>query len=153
MDIKEFKKITKKTFESYGFKTEGKCYYLDLEDILIVACLYPMHGSHILLYNFSIKAIHTNSERKKNDFFSGFDCRPCYTYDINGKHFIDYTVLSAADYTADLTERILRYFEPFKENALDYISNARFIPDKNSSSHRFMITKKAQEYLGIDLSK
>ena len=35
MDKKEFKKITTKVYENYGFMKKGKHYYLDLKDVLI----------------------------------------------------------------------------------------------------------------------
>ena len=73
MDKKEFKQITTKVFEEYGFVKKGKLYYLDLDEIIICSGFLNAYGIPYLTYTFSIKAIHTQDEYKLNDMFEGFD--------------------------------------------------------------------------------
>ena len=35
MDKKQLKQVTTKVYEEYGFVKIGKCYYLDLDDVIV----------------------------------------------------------------------------------------------------------------------
>ena len=73
MDKKELKQITTKIYEEYGFCKKGKYYYLDLEDVLICSGFASIYGTTYLAYNFSVKAVHSEEERKPNNMFDGYD--------------------------------------------------------------------------------
>ena len=68
-------RVTKRIYEEYGFVKKGKYFYLDLSDILICSGFVHRYSHIYLSYNFSIKAIHSMDEIKKDDMFSGFDSR------------------------------------------------------------------------------
>ena len=73
MEKKVLKKITKTVFEEYGFEKKGKYFYLDLNDVIICAGFSRRYNFTYLAYNFSIKALHSEDERKLDDMFTGYD--------------------------------------------------------------------------------
>ena len=70
---KELKKLTTKIYEEYGFLKKGKYYYLDLGEVLICSGFSSIYGITYLAYNFSVKAVNSEEERKPNNMFDGYD--------------------------------------------------------------------------------
>ena len=54
MDKKEFKKLTTKVYEEYGFVKKGKLYYLDLPDVLICSGFNTINTVLFLAFTFRI---------------------------------------------------------------------------------------------------
>ena len=118
MDKKQLKKVTTQIYEEYGFVKKGKYYYLDLEDLLICSGFDSMYGVMYLAYNFSIKAIHSEEERKPNNMFDGYDStqneiyfdKYAKGYHVREIRFEDWT---EEYYTDKLRELLHYYFDPY----------------------------------------
>jgi hypothetical protein len=67
MDKRQLKQVTTKVYEEYGFVKIGKCYYLDLDNVIVCSGFASVYDITFLMYNFSIKAIHNDEERKLNN--------------------------------------------------------------------------------------
>jgi len=148
MTKNEILKIINNAFKQYGFQIKRNKYYLNLNKVFIIARIVSMHGSYLLEYNFSIKAIHDDSERT-GDMFSGYDLFALpYFFHKNGEKYLD--DMPKETFAEDINEMLHRYFDPFKINPLKYIINrAKIESAKTNNGVLFMLTKKAQEYLGL----
>ena len=148
MDKKEFKKITASLFREYGFNVEGKYYYLDLDEVSLIAVMLPRYGSYVLSYNFSLHAIHSSDQRVKGDPFVAYDSRLIDTIDKKGSKFIDPLNLKQEEYIKDITERLHRYFHPFKVNPLKHILSN--IPEVIGNAPDVIVfCKEARKFFGL----
>ena len=154
MDKKQLKKVTTQIYEEYGFVKKGKYYYLDLEDLLICSGFDSMYGVMYLAYNFSIKAIHSEEERKPNNMFDGYDStqneiyfdKYAKGYHVREIRFEDWT---EEFYTDKLRKLLHYYFDPYKKDAFAHIKRAC---EKIGYIHKdelVLLNTKAREYLGI----
>ena len=121
MDKKQLKQVTTKVYEEYGFVKVGKCYYLDLDDVIICSGFASVYDITFLMYNFSIKAIHNDEERKLNNMFDGYDsCENDIEFNKYKKGIfrreIRYEEWTEEYYTKKLKKLLRYYFDPFKKN-------------------------------------
>ena len=126
MDKKELKQITTKVYEEYGFIKKGKYYYLNLETVVICSGFSIMHGVTYLAFNFSIKAIHKEEDRKINNMFDGYDSMEVQMYfnkEADGYHKkeIRYEEWDKDYYLNKLQKLLHYYFDPYKKNAIEHI--------------------------------
>ena len=155
MDKKQLKKVTTRIYEEYGFVKKGKYYYLDLEDVLICSGFDSMYGVMYLAYNFSIKAIHSEEERKPNNMFDGYDSTQNEIYfdkSAKGYHlreicFEDWT---EEYYTNKLRELLHYYFDPYKKDAFAHIKRACQEIGYIHKDELVLVNIKAREYIGIE---
>ncbi len=155
MDKKQLKKITTKIYEEYGFVKKGKYYYLDLEDVVICSGFSSVYGVTYLAYNFSLKALHSEEERKLNNMFDGYD---------SGENFIEFDknrggVFSrqiyyedwTEDYYTDRLKELLHiYFDPYKEDAFGHLRRAGTEKGYIYNFDIVGIKIKTREFLGIE---
>lgn len=153
MTRSEILSLARKVLKAYGFKPIKNKFYLDLEEVFIVARVSSWYGglSYALEYNFAIKAIHDASERT-GDMFTGYDLG-LLPYFFNKCGEDNLREMPKETFEEDLIEMLERYITPFKTNALEHILNARFVEGKTNNMPVYMITKKSQQYLGVDYSK
>lgn len=152
MDKKELKKITKKVFEEYGFHKRGKYFYLDLDDVIICAGFVTFHNVTYLAYNFSVKAVHSENERKLNDMFSGYDSIEQVIYfnkDAQGYHKKEICCeqYTEEEYSQRLKELLHYYFDPYKKDALNFIKRCSEEIGLVHENEMTMIKIKTKEYL------
>lgn len=144
MDKKEFQKITKKVYEEYGFVKKGKYYYLDLKDVIICSGFSTRYGGVYLMYNISIKALHPINEITINNIFDGYDSGGNTICFEENNYIINYLDYNAHQYEDKLKEVLNKYFEPYKFDALNYLSNMESLQNKNE---RIPLKIKAKEFL------
>ena len=149
------KKLTTQIYEEYGFVKKGKFYYLDLEDVVICSGFSSMYGIPYLAYNFSIKAIHPEEERKPNNMFDGYDSfenKICFNTKAPGTHCCEIEFESwEQDYYADILRKSLHYyFDPYKKDALNHIRRIYKEVGLVYMGTTITVSKVAKKYLGID---
>ena len=154
MDRKQLKKITTEVYEEYGFVKKGRYYYLDLDDVIICSGFAYSYGVTYLAYNFSVKAVHSDSERLPNNMFDGYDSMEEIIYfdrKAQGYHRkeICFDVWSEDYYAARLKELLHYYFDPYKEDAINHIIRCYQEIGFVHENHRIVISVKVKRYLGI----
>ncbi len=153
MDKTEFKNLTTKIYEEYGFVKKGKYYYLNIKDVLICSGVLNTYNYSFLAYNISLKAIHSDQEYK-NNMFDGFDCHAIdmyYTPNADGylKKALYYEKYSAEEYCKRLPKILKKYFDPFKENAIEHIKKCYKTVGLVIEKDIIMLSKAAREYLEL----
>jgi len=154
MDKRQLKEITTKTYEEYGFVKKGKYYYLDLDDVIICSGFASSYGVTYLAYNFSLKAVNSEKERKINNMFDGYDSMEEIIYfnrTANGHHKKEICFESWDEnyYVAKLKKLLHYYFDPYKQDALTHIKRCCKEVGYVHENDIMVIKKKAREYLGI----
>ena len=155
MDKKQLKKVTTQIYEEYGFVKKGKYYYLDLEDVLICSGFFSIYSVTLLIYNFSVKAIHSNDERKPNNMFDGYDSgQNDIFFDENAegisKSEIRFEDWTEEYYTNKLRELLHYYFDPYKKDAFAHIKRACQEIGYIHKDEVVLVNAKAREYIGIE---
>lgn len=153
MDVKQFKFLTKQIYENYGFTKKGKYFYLDLNDVIICSGVLNTYNYSFFAYNISLKAIHSAQEYK-NNMFDGYDCHAIdmyYTPNASGylKKAVNYEKYSTEEYCKRLSELLKKYFDPFKEDALEYIKICYKKIGLVIENDIIMLSKSAREYLNL----
>ena len=154
MDKKELKQTTTKVYEEYGFVKKGKYYYLDLEDVLICSGFASLYGTTYLAYNFSVKAVHSEEERKINDMFEGYDSMELKVYfDQEAKGYHSYEICfeewDREWYIERLRELLHYYFDPYKTDSLNHIRRLCKEVGYVDRNDIIPVSIKAKAYLGI----
>lgn len=154
MNKKELKKLTTKIYEEYGFLKKGKYYYLDLEEVLICSGFSSIYGITYLAYNFSVKAVNSEEERKPNNMFDGYDSIENEIYfdrcaEGYHKREICFECWDEGYYISKLTELLHYYFDPFKKDALNHIRRCYKEIGFVHENEIIMVKTKTREYLGI----
>ena len=126
MDKKELKQITTKVYEEYGFVKKGKYYYLDLKDVIICSGFSSRYGGIYLMYNISIKALHSISEIKLDNIFDGYDSGGNAICFEEKKYIINYLDYNCCQYEDELKKVLYKHFEPYKLDALNYLRRMEF---------------------------
>ena len=155
MDKKQLKKVTTQIYEEYGFVKKGKYYYLDLEDVLICSGFFSIYSVTLLIYNFSVKAIHSNDDRKPNNMFDGYDSgQNDIFFDENAegifKSEIRFEDWTEEYYTNKLRELLHYYFDPYKKDAFGHIKRACQEIGYIHKDELVLVNTKAREYIGIE---
>ena len=142
MEKKEFNKITKEVFTEYGFCKEKNRYILYLDDVTIIVRFSSWRGVKSFNYYFFINALHSDSsDEGKYDVAAEFKMEHNPSSDGYPAHEILYERWSAAKYRRLLTNMLHLYFDPYKEDALQFLKE----------SGRYMgLLSNAEKYLGIE---
>ena len=157
MDKKEYKRITAKVFKEYGFVKVKSKFYLDLDEVLICTRYSGISWCrNCLSFVFRIKSLHRDSEKAHSelDYFEDFDSGE---YNLafnryargNPRYEIKEEAYTAKAYEAKLKGLLERYFEPFKNNALEHIKKGYLCPGYIDPYDRFVLVWQAVEYLGF----
>ena len=154
MDKKEFKKLTTKVYEEYGFVKKGKLYYLDLPDVLICSGFNTINTVLFLAFTFRIKAIHQNEGIILNDMFEGFDSiqtKICLDRNVKGyrSHEICSGKYTEEEWRAKLTPALHYYFDPFKIDAFTHIKRAFLEIGYVEEGNIIMLKPNARNFLGV----
>ena len=154
MDKKKLKQCTTKIFEEYGFVKKGKYYYLNLEEVVICSGFSSMHGITYLAFNFSVKAINSEEDRKPNNMFDGYDSMEIQMYfnkNAEGHHKkeIRYEEWDEEFYSNELKKLLHYYFDPYKKDAIEHIKKCYQIIGYVHENEIIMVQTKTREYLGI----
>lgn len=142
MDKKTFNKLTKAVFEENGFKKCSNYYLLLLQDISIVVRFSSWRGVKYFNYSFSINDLYDESIPYNKRFDTVFEIKMEHTPTLRGykAHEILFEEYDEIQYREMLTNMLHRYFDPYKNNAMQYIKeNEKYI------SYR----KEARLYLGL----
>lgn len=148
MEKKEFFDVTRRAFIDYGFLVNKNSFYLDLPEVYIVADLFIQHNTYVLGYGFIIKALHNELGDPKS--WKEWDSILIVKM-LNQKKrwFLEYEDVTREEYEKDLKEMLSRYFDPYKNNPLDYIKKASTTIDKMINDNLILLSKRAQEFLGV----
>ena len=150
MEKKEFKETVTRVLNDYGFITKGKCLYLDLKDVVLVATIYPRYECNTLSYNFSLKAIHPEDDRKTGDPFEGYDSLLIDTASLDGVKFFELEKLNHDGLVADVSERVHRYFDPFRQDPMNHIIRVATDPNKAQKGNDIIPLKEIRKYLNLN---
>ena len=154
MDKKQLKQITTEIYKEYGFVKKGRYYYLDLDDVIICSGFAYSYGVTYLAYNFSVKAVNSDSDRKPNNMFDGYDSMEQIIYfnrNAEGYHKkeICFEVWEEDYYVSKLRELLHYYFDPYKKDALNHIRRCCQEIGVVHENDIMSIKVKTKEYLGI----
>ena len=154
MDKKKLKQCTTKIFEEYGFVKKGKYYYLNLEEVVICSGFSSMHGITYLAFNFSVKAINNEEDRKTNNMFDGYDSMEIQMYfnkNAEGYHKkeIRYEEWDEEFYSNELKKLLHYYFDPYKKDAIEHIKKCYQNIGYVHENEIIMVQTKTREYLEI----
>ncbi len=142
MEKRIFNKITKEIFLEYGFKKVKNKYVLTLDDVTIIVKFCSWRGVKSFNYYFYINELYdkTIPFEKRSD--SLVEIKMEHTPTLRGYHAheILYEEYEEMQYKEMLKNMLHCYFDPYKENALQYLRD---------NDYRMWLTKKAREYLGL----
>ena len=142
MDKIQFNKITKKCFLEYGFSKIKNKYILALDDVTIVVGFYSWRGVKSFDFYFFINCLYDASVK----FNEKYDCMTTikmeHSPSLPGyhKHEILFETYTEEEYTEMLTNMLHKYFDPYKENAFEFIRN---------NTHTMCLRKQAEAFLGL----
>lgn len=142
MEKSSFNKITKEVFLEYGFVKYGSKFLLLLDDISIVVRFSSCRNIKYFNYNFGINALYDASVPYDKRFDSVLEIVMEHTPELRGydAHEIQFEKYSEEEYRELLYNMIHRYFDSYKNNALQFIKD---------NECRMCLSKKAKEYLGL----
>ena len=144
MDKKTFKKITKEIFTQYGFVTVGKQYVLELRDVAIVAELLSCRGIRSFEYYFSIYQLYDPVYGPAVPVEKRYDT---YTYHRLYHNLLEkgeygygikFEIYEEDEYRSMLTCMLHSTFDPYKENALQYLKE---------NAYRLTLKPQAEAFL------
>ena len=142
MEKKIFNKLTKEIFLEYGFIKDKNNYILSLDDVTIVVRFRSWRGVKSFDYYFYINALYDASVPFTKRFDCLFEEHMEHTPELRGYHaheilFEEYDEIK---YKELLTSMLHRYFDPYKNNALQYLKD---------NDYCMSLTKKARQHLGL----
>lgn len=142
MDKRIFNKKTKEIFIEYGFSKQGNYYILLLDDVTIVVKFCSWRGVKSFNYYFSINALYDSSVEFKGRWDTLVEIKMEHDLSAKGyhRHEILYEEYEEDEYRKLLTNMLHSCFDPYKENALQYLKD---------NDYRMTLSKKAREYLGL----
>lgn len=142
MEKRIFNKITKEIFLEYGFSKEKSNYILTLKDVTIVVRFRSWRGVKSFNYYFYINKLYDDTVPFEKRFDSQFETKMEHTPTLRGYHAheILFEEYDENEYTELLKNMIHRYFDPYKNDALQYL---------RENGYRMCLTKKARQYLGL----
>ena len=142
MEKKVFNKITKEVFIEYGFEKKRNIFLLLLPDISIIVRFSSWRGVKYFNYNFGINFLYDSSVPYDKRFDSVVEIKMEHTPSLRGYHaheilFEEYDEMK---YRELLSTMLHRYFDPYKNNALQYLKD---------NDYCMCLTKQARQYLGL----
>jgi len=140
MDKKTFNKITKNVFTEYGFIKQKNAYILLLDEVTIVVKFCSWRGVKSFDYYFSINNMHDSSIPldKRYDCISEIKMEHSPSAQGYHQHEILFEEYSEDEYRDMLTKMLHSYFDPYKEDALQFLK-----------VNYWELTTKAREHLGL----
>ena len=146
MEKKIFNKLTKEVFEEYGFKKCSNYYLLLLDDISIVVRFSSWRCVKYFNYSFAINDLYDESIPYNKRFSTIVEIKMEHTPTLPGykAHEIVFEEYDENQYREMLTNMLHRYFDPYKNNAIQYIKE-----NEKCMCYR----KEARLYLGLPASK
>ena len=141
MEKRVFNKLTKEIFLEYGFTKYKSNYVLNLDEVTIVVKFRSWNGVKSFDYYYYINALYDDSVPFEERFDSVVEMHMEHTPELRGYHaheilFEEYDEIK---YKELLTTMLHRYFDPYKNNALQYLKD---------NDYCMFLTKKAKQYLG-----
>jgi len=150
MDKKQFKKIIGEILIEYGFTRVGKYFYLDLKEVYIaMAVLSRYEYVYSLSYNFSLKAIHKESDRIAGDIFDAYDSLLIDTVSKKGKKFFEIENVERTELEKDVKERLVRYIDPFRDNSIKHILKEVKNSKRRKHGDNIILTKDIKRFLDL----
>ena len=142
MDQKTFKRVSKEIFLEYGFELLGKTYVLVLEDITLAVNYRTCRGIRSFDYYYFINALHDETEPFERKYDSAAEIHMEHDPSRKGYHsyHLAFEEYAEGDYRQLLTSMLHAYFDPYKENALQYLKE---------NALRFGLREQGQKYLGV----
>lgn len=144
MEKKEFQKITKEVFTEYGFIKYQKMFLLKLDIITIVVEQISCRGIRSFDYYFYVNELQGDTD--PSEFTNGLLVMEqlVHTPEIKGYqcYEITYEKYTPDQYRKLLSELLHKYFDPYKENAIQHIKD---------TICAISISLNAREYLGIEI--
>lgn len=142
MEKRVFNKLTKEIFLEYGFTKEKNNYILRLDDVTIVVRFCSWRGIKSFDYYFYINDLYDDSIPFEERCDSVVQEHMKHTPELPGYHaheilFEEYDEIK---YKELLITMLHRYFDPYKNNALQYLKD---------NAYCMGLTKKARQYLGL----
>ena len=142
MEKRIFNKLTKEIFLEYGFIKDKNKYILNLEEVTIVVKFRSWRGVKSFDYYFYINDLYDDLVPFEKRYDSLFEEHMEHTPELRGYHaheilFEEYDEIK---YRELLSTMLHRYFDPYKNNALQYLRD---------NAHCMSLTKKARQYLGL----
>lgn len=144
-----------KDWKNWAALKKGRYYYLDLPEVIICSGFSSMHRILYSAYNFSVKAVNSEEERKPNNMFDGYDSMEIQMYfDKKAagyrKKEIRYDVWEAEQYAIALDKLLHEYFDPYKKDALGHIRRCYQIIGFVHEGEIIMVQTKTRAYLGLN---
>lgn len=142
MEKRVFNKLTKEMFLEYGFIKDKNNYILSLDDVTIVVKFGSWRGVKSFNYYFYINDLYDDFTPFEKRFDSVVEIKMEHTPELRGypAHEILFEEYDETKYKELLTTMLHRYFDPYKNNALQYLID---------NDYRMCLTKKARQYLGL----
>ena len=141
MEKSVFDKITKEVLVDYGFKKDRYSYLLLLEDVTIVLNLRSWNSIRSFEYYLSINKLYDSSTPLKKRADVIVETKMEHSTDKKGyhRHEIVYEEYSETEYRELLSFLIHKYFDPFKNNAIQFL--------KEDYEHRLILRENAKKFL------
>ncbi len=142
MEKSIFNKATKEVFLEYGFKKVKNKYVLTLEDVTIIVTFRSARGIRSFDYYFYINDLYDDTIPFEKRYDVAVENQMEHSPLLPGYHAheILYEEYEETQYKEMLKNMLHSYFDPYKENALQYLKD---------NDYHMWLTKKAREYLGL----
>lgn len=146
MEKKIFNKITKEIFLEHGFSKEKDIYILSLNEVTIIVKLRSWREVKSFNYWFFINELYDSSVDFNNRFDTKIEIKMEHTPTAQGyhQHEILFEEWSPEEYKILLNNMLHSYFDPYKENALQFL---------RENDYRMVLSDKAREFLGVSQFK
>lgn len=143
MDKKQFNKITKEIFLEYGFVKQKDNYILYLDEITIIVKFRSWRGVKSFNYWFFLNDLYDDSVRFEEKYDTMFEIKMEHNTELRGyhRHEILLEEWSEEEYRELLNKMLHSYFDPYKENALQFLKD---------NEYRMALSEKARIYLGFE---
>ena len=125
MDKKEFNRVVKEVFTQYGFKKKRDRYFLIFEDITISCQLYTWNEVRSFNYWVSVNAAYDDTVPLEKRYGSYVATKMEHTPSAVGYHKAEivYEEYDDAECRRILDYLLHTYFDPYKENATQYVKD------------------------------
>lgn len=125
MDKKEFNRVVKEVFTQYGFKKKRDRYFLIFEDITISCQLYTWNEVRSFNYWVSVNAAYDDTVPLEKRYGSYVATKMEHAPSAIGYHKAEivYEEYDDAECRRILDYLLHTYFDPYKENATQYVKD------------------------------
>jgi hypothetical protein len=125
MDKKDFNRITKEVFVAYGFIKKRETFLLIFDEITISCRLYTWNLVRSFNYWISVNGLYDDSTpyEKRYDTYIAVKMEHSPLADGYHRSEIKYEDYAEEQYRNLLTEMLHTYFDPYKQNSMQYIKD------------------------------